>query len=72
MIASLMSIYEKDLFLEFTKGVIVSSREVDNTKTFNPDDPLGWKQLAKDLYELNLKNLKKGKPSNSDKESSDK
>ena len=57
-----MSIYEKDLFLEFKKGVLVGNREVDNTKTFDPDDPMGWLKLAKHLYKINLKNLKKGKP----------
>jgi protein gp37 len=50
----------------------VRRREVDNTKTFNPDDPLGWNQLAKNLYEYNLKNLKKDKPSNPEEESTDK
>jgi hypothetical protein len=32
-----MSIYEKDLFLEFKKGVLLNKREVDNTKTFDHD-----------------------------------
>jgi hypothetical protein len=35
---------------------------VDNTKTFDPDDQMGWLKLAKHLYKINLKNLKKGKP----------
>jgi hypothetical protein len=35
---------------------------VDNNKTFDPDDPMGWLKLAKHLYKINLKNLKKGKP----------
>jgi hypothetical protein len=61
-----MSIYEKDLFLEFNKGILVATREVDNTKTFDPKDPLGWDKIARDLYEYNLKNLKKGKPSSPD------
>jgi hypothetical protein len=43
------SVFEKDLFLEFNKGVIVGSREVDNTKTFNPDDPYGMKDWIIDL-----------------------
>ena len=62
------SIFERDLFMEFNKGVLVGSREVDNTKTFDPDDPEGWKKLIKDLYEYNLKNLKKAKPSNTDED----
>ena len=40
-----MSIYEKELFMEFKKGILVSTREVDNTKRFDPDDPFGWKKL---------------------------
>jgi hypothetical protein len=31
-------IFERDLFLEFNKGILVGSREADNTKTFNPDE----------------------------------
>jgi hypothetical protein len=36
------SIFEKDLFLGFKKGELVNKREVDNTKTFDPEDPMGW------------------------------
>lgn len=61
-----MSIYESELFMEFKKGVLVSTREVDNTKTFDPEDPMGWAKVDKALYEYYLKNLKKGKPSGSD------
>jgi hypothetical protein len=43
-----MSIYEKDLFLEFKKVVLIGNREVDNTKTFDPDDPTGIKGLLLD------------------------
>lgn len=53
-----MSIFEKDMFLEFKKGVLCGKRVIDNTKNFDPDDPIGWKKIAKDLYEYNLKNLK--------------
>jgi len=53
-----MSIYEKDLFLEFKKAVLVGKREVDNTIPFDPKDPMGWEKLARDLYEYNLKNSK--------------
>ena len=65
-------IYEKDLFLEFNEGILVANREVDNTKTFDPKDPLGWNKLARDLCEYNFKNLKKGKSSNPDKKLPDK
>jgi hypothetical protein len=40
-----MSIFEKDLFLEFNKGILVATREVDNTKTFDPEDPMGCNKL---------------------------
>ncbi|MCJ7449216.1 MAG: hypothetical protein MUO72_16190 [Bacteroidales bacterium] len=43
------TLHEKDWYLEFDKGIIVGSREVDNTKTFNPDDPYGIKDLIIDL-----------------------
>jgi hypothetical protein len=50
-----MSLFEKDLFLEFNKGMLVGSREVDNTKTFDPKDPYGMKEfaegMAKDFYD---------------------
>lgn len=48
-----MSIFEKDLFLKFEKGILTNKREVDNTKTFDPDDPMGWGKLAKELFEIN-------------------
>jgi hypothetical protein len=67
-----MSIYEKDLFLEFNKGISVATREVDNTKTFDHKDPMVWDKVAKDLYEYNLKNLKKGKSSNPGNKAPDK
>jgi hypothetical protein len=35
------SIFERDLFLEFNKGILMGSREVDNTKDFNPEDIVG-------------------------------
>jgi hypothetical protein len=35
--------------LEFNKGMLVGSREVDNTKTFNPDDPYGLRGCIIDL-----------------------
>ena len=57
-----MSIFEKDLFLEFKKGVLVGNREVDNTKTFDPDDPTGIKGLFLHMAEEYTKNLKKDKP----------
>ena len=56
------SIFEKDLFLKFKKGVLVGSREVDNTKTFDPDDPTGIKNLLSAMAEEYTKNLKKDKP----------
>ena len=34
-----MSIFEKDLFLEFKKGVLCGKREVDNTENLDLDDP---------------------------------
>ena len=43
------TLHEKDWYLEFDKGILVGSREVDNTKTFNPDDPYGIKDLIIDL-----------------------
>jgi hypothetical protein len=43
-----ISIFEKDLFLEFKKGVLYNKREVDNSKTFDPDDPTGIKLLLCD------------------------
>lgn len=55
-----MSIYEKDLFFKFRKGNLVAKREVDNTKDFDPDDPMGWRKLAKALYEQRLKDSNKG------------
>lgn len=67
-----MSIYEKDLFLEFKKGILVSTREVDNTKNFDPKDPMGWDKVARDLAEYNLKNLKKEKPCSLDENFPDK
>jgi hypothetical protein len=57
-----MSIYEKDLFLEFKKGVLLNKREVDNTKTFDPDDPTGIKRLLLYMAEEYTKNLKKDRP----------
>jgi hypothetical protein len=66
-----MSIYEKDLFLNFNKGILVATREVDNTKTFDPEDPGGWDKLERGLYESYLNNLKKGKPSGSDDKNPD-
>jgi hypothetical protein len=56
-----MSIFEKDLFFEFNKGNLVGKREFDNTKNFDPDDPMGWGKLAKALYEQRLKDSKNGK-----------
>jgi hypothetical protein len=43
------TLHEKDWYLEFDKGILAGSREVDNTKTFNPDDPYGIKDLIFDL-----------------------
>jgi len=43
------TLHEKDWYLEFDKGILVGSREVDNTKTFNPDDPYGIKDFIIDL-----------------------
>jgi hypothetical protein len=43
------SIFERDLFLEFNKAALVGSREIDNTKTLNPDDPYGTKDWIIDL-----------------------
>jgi hypothetical protein len=58
-----MSIFEKDLFLNIEKGNVISIREVDNTKTFDPDDPMGWKKLAIALHEDRIKKAKdKEKP----------
>ena len=56
------SIFEKDLLLKFKKGVLAGSREVDNTKTFDPDDPTGIKNLLSAMAEEYTKNLKKDKP----------
>jgi hypothetical protein len=42
-------LHEKDWYLEFKKGILVGSREVDNTKTFNPDDPYGLRDYIIDL-----------------------
>lgn len=44
-----MSIFEKDLFLKFNKGMLVGRREVDNSQTFNPEDLYGIKDLIIDL-----------------------
>lgn len=60
-----MSIFEKDLFLEFNKGNLVGKREVDNTKNFDSDDPMGWEKIAKALYEQRLKDTNKDRPSES-------
>jgi hypothetical protein len=57
-----MSIFEKDIFIKIEKGIMVSTREVDNSKTFNPDDPMGWKKLAIELYKINLKKGNQSKP----------
>ena len=45
------SIFERDVFLEFKNGVLTGSREIDNTKTFDPDDPVGWKKDIKDFID---------------------
>ena len=42
--------------------MLVGSREVDNTKTFDPDDPTGIKNLLLEMAEEYTKNLKKDKP----------
>lgn len=64
------SIFERDLFLEFKNGVLTGSREVDNTKTFDPDDPVDWKKDIKDFIDrYNTENMNKEKPSNPDEES---
>lgn len=41
-----MSIYEKELFLEFKDGVLFSKREVDNTKTFDPENPYRFGKIS--------------------------
>jgi hypothetical protein len=66
-----LSIYEKELFLEFKKGILISTRELDNTKTFDPEDPIGWGKVQRDLYGFCLKDHKKGISSNSDDKDSD-
>jgi hypothetical protein len=55
-----MSIFEKDLFLEFQKGKLINKREVDNTKKFDPNDPIGWGKISEALAKNYYKNLKKG------------
>ncbi len=42
-----MSIFERDLFFEFEKGTLIKKREIDNTKDFDPDDPMGWGKIEK-------------------------
>lgn len=56
-----MSIFEKDLFLKFKKGVLIGNREVDNTKTFDPNDPMGWNEIQDNLIKAFYDNLNKGK-----------
>ena len=34
-----MSIFEKDLFLEFKKGILTGKSEVNNTENIDLDDP---------------------------------
>jgi hypothetical protein len=53
-----MSIFEKDLFIKIEKGDVISTREVDNSETFNPDDPLGFKEFIKVLDEELIKKFK--------------
>jgi len=60
-----MSIFEKDLFFKFEKGTLVDKREVDNTKNFDPDDPMGWEKLVKPIYEKRLKDSNNGKSTKS-------
>ena len=50
-----MSIFETDMFIKIKKGKVISIREVDNTKTFDPDDPMGFNKLALALHEYLLK-----------------
>ncbi len=58
--------YLKEIcFFEFDKGNLVAKREVDNTKDFNPEDPVGWGKIEKSLYEQWLKNSNKGSPTKS-------
>lgn len=64
-----MSIYEKDLFLEFRDGVMVCKREVDNTKTFNPEDPHGWNKISMNLLKYNTERLRKTDPQGKDEKS---
>jgi hypothetical protein len=70
-----MTVYNYDLCsFAYSKlqQKLVSSREVDNTKTFDPDEPTGIKRLLLDMAEEYTKNLKKDKPSESSREASSK
>ena len=45
-----LSIFEKDLFLQFEKGLLTSQREVDNNKTFDPEDPYGLDKIFRAIF----------------------
>ena len=49
-----LSIFEKDLFLQFEKGLLTSQREVDNNKTFDPEDPYGLDKIYRTIFKNRL------------------
>ena len=56
-----LSIYEKDLLIQFETGLLISQREVDNTKTFDPEDPYSLNKVYRALLKKRLKELDKDK-----------
>ena len=66
-----LSIFENDLFLQFEKGLLISQREVDNTKTFDPEDPYSLNKVYRALLKKRLKVLDKDKHYDSEENLSD-